>query len=90
LKRCVAANRAQPITSDPLSLARIDGPWGKDKIVQVTAGLTFSLFLTSKGQVYACGSCEHGQLGSGTTGERIVKGNKLAYDAQTPPRKWCA
>lgn len=71
--------------------------------MQVATGNTFTLFLTDAGQVYAAGSSEHGQLGNGSTselkrrshqcranspGERIVKGNKLAWDVQTPPRKF--
>lgn len=67
-------------------MTKISGPWGKkEKIVQVAAGHTFALFLTESGNVYAAGSCEHGQLGNGTTGERIVKGNKIAWDVQSPP-----
>jgi alpha-tubulin suppressor-like RCC1 family protein len=38
-------------------------------IVSVSAGHTFSLFLTNSGQVYASGSSESGQLGNGKTGE---------------------
>lgn len=37
--------------------------------------------------VYACGSGEHGQLGSGSTGERISTGNKVAFDVFTTPSK---
>lgn len=36
---------------------------------QVSAGHTFSLFLTNTGQVYAAGSSESGQLGNGKTGK---------------------
>ncbi|EJT48106.1 hypothetical protein A1Q1_02916 [Trichosporon asahii var. asahii CBS 2479] len=69
------------------TLERIPGPWTRagEKVVQVTAGHTFSLFLTDAGKVYACGSSEHGQLGNGTTGERLVKAGKTSYDVQAPP-----
>ncbi|ODN94743.1 hypothetical protein L198_04887 [Cryptococcus wingfieldii CBS 7118] len=70
-------------------LTKIGGAWTKDKdnkVVQVTAGHTFSLFLTSNGQVYASGSSENGQLGNGKTGERLVKAGKIAYDVEVPPR----
>nr|XP_031861731.1 uncharacterized protein CI109_002963 [Kwoniella shandongensis]KAA5528803.1 hypothetical protein CI109_002963 [Kwoniella shandongensis] len=78
-----------PISMLVDKLTKVKGPWSKDasvKIVQVTAGHTFSLFLTSTGQVYASGSSECGQLGNGKTGERLVKGGKLAYDVEVPPR----
>lgn len=39
------------------------------KIVQVSTGNTFSLFLSDSGQVYAAGSSEAGQLGNGKTGQ---------------------
>ncbi|WVQ84629.1 hypothetical protein IAT38_006784 [Cryptococcus sp. DSM 104549] len=70
-------------------LTKIGGPWIRDpeaKIIQVTAGHTFSLFLTSTGQVFASGSSECGQLGNGKTGERLVKAGKVAYDVEVPPR----
>lgn len=35
--------------------------------------------------VYAFGSAEKGQLGNGTTGEHIVTGGKLVYDAESEP-----
>jgi len=38
-----------------------------DLVAQVTAGHTFSLFLTDSGQAFAAGSSESGQLGNGTT-----------------------
>lgn len=37
---------------------------------QVAAGLNFTVFLTRQGQVYACGSNTHGQLGHGDTLDR--------------------
>lgn len=35
--------------------------------------------------VYTFGSGEKGQLGNGATGERIITGNKLAFDIQSQP-----
>nr|XP_019044112.1 hypothetical protein I302_07392 [Kwoniella bestiolae CBS 10118]OCF23042.1 hypothetical protein I302_07392 [Kwoniella bestiolae CBS 10118] len=78
-----------PVTMLIDKLTRVTGPWSKDpesKITQVSAGHTFSLFLTSTGQVYAAGSSECGQLGNGKTGERIVKNGKVAYDVEVPAR----
>ncbi|WWC91731.1 uncharacterized protein L201_006678 [Kwoniella dendrophila CBS 6074] len=78
-----------PVTMLINDLTRVTGPWAKDpesKIIQVTAGHTFSLFLTSTGQVYAAGSSECGQLGNGKTGERLVKAGKFSYDVEVPPR----
>ncbi|OWZ68244.1 hypothetical protein AYX14_01286 [Cryptococcus neoformans] len=78
-----------PVATVVDKLTKVTGPWVKDpeaKVVQVTAGHTFSLFLTSTGQVYASGSSEFGQLGNGKTGERLVKAGKIAYDIEVPPR----
>ncbi|KAK6909384.1 hypothetical protein I203_103401 [Kwoniella mangroviensis CBS 8507] len=78
-----------PVTMLINQFTRVTGPWSKDpenKIVQVTAGHTFSLFLTSTGQVYAAGSSECGQLGNGKTGERIIKNGKVAFDVESPAR----
>ena len=35
--------------------------------------------------VFSFGSAEKGQLGNGTTGERITTGNKTSYDIETYP-----
>ncbi|KIR62535.1 hypothetical protein I314_03480 [Cryptococcus bacillisporus CA1873] len=78
-----------PVATVVDKLTKVAGPWVGDpeaKIVQATAGHTFSLFLTSTGQVYASGSSEFGQLGNGKTGERLVKAGKIAYDIEVPPR----
>jgi hypothetical protein len=45
-----------------------------------TAIITHQSFL-----VYTFGSGEKGQLGNGKTGERIITGNKLAFDIVTQP-----
>lgn len=67
--------------------ALVRGPWTKEgaRVIQITAGYTFSLFLTDAGKVYTAGSTEHGQLGNGTTGERIVKTGKSAFDVMATP-----
>ncbi|ORX40572.1 regulator of chromosome condensation 1/beta-lactamase-inhibitor protein II [Kockovaella imperatae] len=64
---------------------KIDGPWGDAKIVQITAGWTFTLFLTEEGEVYGAGSHESGQLGSGKTGARLMKANKMYHDLESYP-----
>ncbi|KAJ6581166.1 regulator of chromosome condensation 1/beta-lactamase-inhibitor protein II [Mycena capillaripes] len=58
---------------------------GKERIVKATAGITFSAVLTDSGKVYTFGSGEKGQLGNGRTGERIITGNKLAFDIVSQP-----
>ncbi|KAJ7695045.1 RCC1/BLIP-II [Mycena rosella] len=57
----------------------------KERIVKATAGISFSAVLTDSGKVYTFGSGEKGQLGNGKTGERIITGNKLAFDIVTQP-----
>ncbi|WVN90839.1 uncharacterized protein L203_106082 [Cryptococcus depauperatus CBS 7841] len=78
-----------PVCNTVDRLTKIGGPWVREpdtKIVQATAGHSFSLFLTSAGQVFASGSSEFGQVGNGKTGERLVKAGKVAYDIEVPPR----
>jgi len=53
--------------------------------VKATAGISFSVVLTDSGKVYTFGSGEKGQLGNGKTGERIITGNKLAFDIVSQP-----
>ncbi|GAB5593939.1 hypothetical protein Unana1_08839 [Umbelopsis nana] len=55
------------------------------KIVQVACGAEFSLVLTDKGQVYAFGSQEYGQLGNGTDGQFIKSAGKMATSPQPYP-----
>ncbi|TFK62794.1 RCC1/BLIP-II [Pluteus cervinus] len=57
----------------------------KEHAIQVSAGVTFSVVLTASGKVFSFGSAEKGQLGNGTTGERITTGNKTAYDIEPYP-----
>ena len=35
--------------------------------------------------MFSFGSAEKGQLGNGTTGERIITGNKTGYDIEVQP-----
>ncbi|KAJ7230705.1 regulator of chromosome condensation 1/beta-lactamase-inhibitor protein II [Mycena pura] len=57
----------------------------KERVVKATAGVTFSAVLTESGKVYTFGSGEKGQLGNGKTGERIITGNKIAFDIVSQP-----
>ncbi|KAJ3517000.1 hypothetical protein NLJ89_g772 [Agrocybe chaxingu] len=57
----------------------------KENVIQASAGVTFSVVLTDTGKVFTFGSAEKGQLGNGTTGERITTGNKTSYDIETTP-----
>ncbi|EDR07538.1 uncharacterized protein LACBIDRAFT_250496, partial [Laccaria bicolor S238N-H82] len=56
-----------------------------EHVVQAAAGITFSIVLTESGKVFSFGSAEKGQLGNGTTGERIITGNKTGYDIEVQP-----
>ncbi|KAF9524401.1 regulator of chromosome condensation 1/beta-lactamase-inhibitor protein II [Crepidotus variabilis] len=57
----------------------------KEHVIQASAGISFSLVLTESGKVFSFGSAEKGQLGNGTTGERITTGNKTSYDIEVDP-----
>ncbi|RXW21784.1 hypothetical protein EST38_g4073 [Candolleomyces aberdarensis] len=57
----------------------------KERVVQASAGTSFSVVLTDTGKVFTFGSAEKGQLGNGTTGERIITGNKTGFDIETKP-----
>ncbi|KAL0571375.1 hypothetical protein V5O48_010591 [Marasmius crinis-equi] len=54
----------------------------KEKAIQAGVGVTFSTVLCESGRVYSFGSAEAGQLGHGSTGERIITGNKTAFDIE--------
>jgi alpha-tubulin suppressor-like RCC1 family protein len=53
-----------------------------DPVTGVAAGGEFSVAVTRAGRVFACGSAQCGQLGNGTTGERIVSAGRLGYDTE--------
>ncbi len=54
---------------------------GKGVFVVSTAELRILSILP----VFTFGSAEKGQLGNGTTGERITTGNKTAFDIEPSP-----
>ncbi|KAF7309577.1 PHD-type domain-containing protein [Mycena indigotica] len=57
----------------------------KEHVAQAAAGITFSAVITTSGKVYTFGSGEKGQLGNGRTGERIITGNKVAFEVVSDP-----
>ncbi|KAH9988564.1 regulator of chromosome condensation 1/beta-lactamase-inhibitor protein II [Russula vinacea] len=57
----------------------------QEHVVAAAAGITFTLFLTVHGKIYACGSGEKGQLGNGRTGEHIATGNRTGFDIESEP-----
>ncbi len=48
----------------------------------------FLCHLAYMSSVFSFGSAEKGQLGNGTTGERITTGNKTAFDIEERPSEW--
>ncbi|KAI9449966.1 RCC1/BLIP-II [Lactarius psammicola] len=60
-------------------------PCSEEHICAAAAGITFTLFLTGRGKIYACGSGEKGQLGNGRTGEHIATGNRTGFDIESDP-----
>ncbi|KAJ7746825.1 regulator of chromosome condensation 1/beta-lactamase-inhibitor protein II [Mycena maculata] len=78
----------QPVAPDVptfKSVSVVSDAGTKERVVKATAGITFSAVLTDSGKVYTFGSGEKGQLGNGKTGERIVTGNKVAFDIVSQP-----
>ncbi|KAI9433482.1 RCC1/BLIP-II [Lactarius indigo] len=57
----------------------------QEHVRAAAAGITFTLFLTGHGKIYACGSGEKGQLGNGRTGEHIATGNRTGFDIESEP-----
>ncbi|KAI0290568.1 regulator of chromosome condensation 1/beta-lactamase-inhibitor protein II [Russula brevipes] len=57
----------------------------QEHVVAAAAGITFTLFLTVRGKIYATGSGEKGQLGNGRTGEHIATGNRTGFDIESEP-----
>ncbi|KAG6844806.1 hypothetical protein H0H87_003632 [Tephrocybe sp. NHM501043] len=57
----------------------------KERVIKASAGVSFSLVLTESGKIFSFGSAQNGQLGNGTTGERITTGNKTAFDIEVTP-----
>lgn len=54
-------------------------------VVSGSAGGNFTLLVTSEGGVYALGSSEHGQTGTGRTGECLVKAQTVQFDLLDEP-----
>ncbi|CAO3626821.1 unnamed protein product [Cunninghamella echinulata] len=57
----------------------------KEKITDVACGAEFSLVINDKGNVYAFGSQEYGQLGNGQTGQYIKSAGNMATQPQPYP-----
>jgi len=58
---------------------------GKGSYMLFFSVLPFSYFLFWFSLVFSFGSAEKGQLGNGTTGERITTGNKTTFDIEPYP-----
>lgn len=72
--------KAAPAPATTWSKVKTFLPAGRT-IVALAAGGDFSLALDSAGSVWAAGSEEFGQCGTGSTGERIVSAGRLGYDS---------
>jgi alpha-tubulin suppressor-like RCC1 family protein len=79
----------QPICKTVNEFTRINGPWTKDaeKVVAVTAGDMFSLFLTDAGYVYSAGYGQFGQLGHGFTGTCFLFMTCIHFQAKQTRRE---
>ncbi|KAI0730901.1 RCC1/BLIP-II [Earliella scabrosa] len=83
-----AGQCGHPACPEIQSFKLVNGPkvgGVKEQVVKAAAGITFSVVLTKSGKVFAFGSEEKGQLGSGSAGERIVSAGKSAFDYETEP-----
>ncbi|KAF9359300.1 hypothetical protein BGX34_008449 [Mortierella sp. NVP85] len=58
---------------------------GKEKAKHVSCGAEFTMVLTDKGQLWAFGSPEYGQLGNKTNGQYLQQSNRLVHIPQTTP-----
>ena len=72
--------KASPAPVSSWTKAKAFLPPGRT-VVALAAGGDFSLALDSEGGVWAAGSEEFGQCGTGTTGERIVSAGRVGYDS---------
>lgn len=70
------------VDSQPTFRPAGNGLPADDPVTGVAAGGEFSVAVTRAGRVFACGSAQCGQLGNGTTGERIVSAGRLGYDTE--------
>lgn len=64
----------QPMKIETLSPSKLDTP-RNERVVQITGGQFHTLFLTSEGRVYACGSCQDGELGLPSCHKMFSGGN---------------
>ncbi|KNC80753.1 hypothetical protein SARC_06897 [Sphaeroforma arctica JP610] len=58
-----------------------------EKIVCVSTGAEFSVFVSESGGLYCCGSAQYGQTGLGLTGESIAKSNRITFGVSPKPKK---
>ncbi|KAF9115131.1 hypothetical protein BGX27_008836 [Mortierella sp. AM989] len=58
---------------------------GKEKGASVACGAEFTMVLSDKGQLWAFGSPEYGQLGNKTNGQYLQQSNRLVHIPQTSP-----
>ncbi|KAF9914136.1 hypothetical protein BX616_008900 [Lobosporangium transversale] len=57
----------------------------KEKASKVSCGTEFTMILSEKGQLWAFGSPEYGQLGNKTNGQYLQQSNRLVHIPQTTP-----
>jgi alpha-tubulin suppressor-like RCC1 family protein len=69
-----------------LTPVKITFPEGTDPIKEISAGGNRTMFLTQTGEVYACGSGEYGQLGTGDNENRLIP-VKITFPVGTDPIK---
>ncbi|KAG0291231.1 hypothetical protein BGZ98_003085, partial [Dissophora globulifera] len=58
---------------------------GKEKGASVACGAEYTMVLSDKGQLWAFGSPEYGQLGNKTNGQYLQQSNRLVHIPQTSP-----
>ncbi|KAG0355982.1 hypothetical protein BGZ54_000891, partial [Gamsiella multidivaricata] len=58
---------------------------GREKGASVACGAEFTMVLSEKGQLWAFGSPEYGQLGNKTNGQYLQQSNRLVHMPQTSP-----
>mmetsp|Transcript_16101 Transcript_16101/g.39186 ORF Transcript_16101/g.39186 Transcript_16101/m.39186 type:complete len:454 (-) Transcript_16101:362-1723(-) len=55
------------------------------KVVDVAAGVEFSMLVSEEGKVYSCGHPEYGALGHGTDGRYIISTGREGFREQNTP-----
>jgi alpha-tubulin suppressor-like RCC1 family protein len=70
-----------------LTPVKITFPEGTDPIKEISAGGNRTMFLTQTGEVYACGSGEYGQLGTGDNENRLTPVKITKFPAGVDPIK---